>query len=129
MFKVYKKYFGNATGKNMSIEDKFSPDKKSLTEVFKSSGGNIFSRTLGRLFGAGLPPGGEGPMSSNTTAKWSRRTKQTDPSSAIPPPASSHSHLNFKFHFSLNFNSNFVLTLTLTSTSTLIYLISTLNFA
>ena len=60
------------------IEDKFSPDKKTLTEVFKSSGGNIFSRTLGRLFGAGLPPGGEGPMSANTTAKWSRRSKQTD---------------------------------------------------
>ncbi len=60
------------------IEDKFSPDKKTLTEVFKTSGGNIFSRTLGRLFGAGLPPGGEGPMSANTTAKWSRRSKQTD---------------------------------------------------
>ena len=55
-----------------------NPDKKSITDVLKGSGGNIFSRTLGRLFGAGLPQGGEGPMASNTVAKWNRRTSQTD---------------------------------------------------
>ena len=56
----------------------FNPDKKSITEVLKSSGGNIFSRTLGRLFGAGLPEGGEGPMAKNSVAMWSKRTEQTD---------------------------------------------------
>jgi len=56
----------------------FNPDKKSITDVLKGSGGNIFSRTLGRLFGAGLPQGGEGPMAKNTTAKWNRRNRQTD---------------------------------------------------
>ena len=47
-----------------------NPDKKSITDVLKDIGGNIFSRTQGRLFGAGLPQGCEGPMSSNTVAKW-----------------------------------------------------------
>ena len=56
----------------------FNADKKSVAKTIAGAGGNIFNRTLGRLFGAKLPPGAEGPMATNTQAAWSKRTNQTD---------------------------------------------------
>jgi len=41
-------------------------------------GGNIFNRTLGRLFGAGLPRGAEGADKINASARWNTRSGQTD---------------------------------------------------
>jgi len=41
-------------------------------------GGNIFNRTLGRLFGAGLTRGAEGADKINASAKWNTRSGQTD---------------------------------------------------
>jgi len=40
--------------------------------------GNVFNRTLGRLFGAGLNPGAESPLSTSGQARWSVRNEQTD---------------------------------------------------
>lgn len=56
----------------------FNADKASITKTLKGAGGNIFNRTLGRLFGAKLPAGAEGPMATNEIAAWSKRTNQTD---------------------------------------------------
>jgi hypothetical protein len=41
-------------------------------------GGNIFNRTLGRLFGAGLNRGAEGSDKINASARWNTRSGQTD---------------------------------------------------
>ena len=54
------------------------PDTKSLKKVLSGAGGSIFNKTIGRLFGAGLPQGAEGPMAKNDIAKWTQRTNQTD---------------------------------------------------
>lgn len=70
--------WNNIDPSNQPNSPDFNPDKKSATDVIKGAGGNIFNRTLGRLFGAKLPAGAEGPMATNTVASWSRRTNQTD---------------------------------------------------
>ena len=41
-------------------------------------GGNIFNRTLGRLFGAGLSRGADGAGNINSSARWNTRSGQTD---------------------------------------------------
>ena len=54
------------------------PDTKSFKKVLSGAGGSIFNKTIGRLFGAGLPQGAEGPMAKNDIAKWTQRSQQTD---------------------------------------------------
>ena len=40
--------------------------------------GNIFNRTIGRLFGAGLNKGAESPLATSGQARWAVRNNQTD---------------------------------------------------
>lgn len=47
-------------------------------EGIKKAGSNVFNRTLGRLFGAGLNKGAESPLVTSGQAKWAVRNKQTD---------------------------------------------------
>lgn len=44
----------------------------------KKAAGNIFNRTLGRLFGAGLNKGAESPLTTSGQARWAVRNNQTD---------------------------------------------------
>lgn len=44
----------------------------------KKAAGNVFNRTLGRLFGAGLNKGAESPLQSSGQARWAVRNDQTD---------------------------------------------------
>lgn len=44
----------------------------------KKAAGNVFNRTLGRLFGAGLNKGAESPLQSSGQARWAVRSDQTD---------------------------------------------------
>lgn len=44
----------------------------------KKAAGNVFNRTLGRLFGAGLNKGAESPLNASGQARWAVRNNQTD---------------------------------------------------
>lgn len=44
----------------------------------KKAAGNVFNRTLGRLFGAGLNKGAESPLTASGSAQWAVRSDQTD---------------------------------------------------
>lgn len=44
----------------------------------KKAAGNVFNRTLGRLFGAGLNKGAESPLTASGSATWAVRSDQTD---------------------------------------------------
>lgn len=44
----------------------------------KKAAGNVFNRTLGRLFGAGLNKGAESPLTASGSASWRVRSDQTD---------------------------------------------------
>ena len=44
----------------------------------KKAAGNVFNRTLGRLFGAGLNKGAESPLTASGQARWAVRNDQTD---------------------------------------------------
>jgi hypothetical protein len=47
-------------------------------QAAKKAAGNVFNRTLGRLFGAGLNKGAESPLTSSGQARWAVRNNQTD---------------------------------------------------
>jgi hypothetical protein len=49
-----------------------------LGDAVLGTGVNIFNRTLGRLFGAGLRKGAESPLRTRADARWSMRNTQTD---------------------------------------------------
>lgn len=44
----------------------------------KKAASNVFNRTLGRLFGAGLNKGAESPLTTSAQARWAVRNNQTD---------------------------------------------------
>ena len=50
----------------------------SLVDAVGKSAGNIYNRTLGRLFGAGLSKGAESKIVAGGVAKWSVRSSQQD---------------------------------------------------
>jgi len=50
----------------------------SIIDAVGKSGGNVFNRTLGRLFGAGLNPGAESPLNTSGEARFSSRDSITD---------------------------------------------------
>jgi hypothetical protein len=50
----------------------------SIIDAVGKSGGNVFNRTLGRLFGAGLSRGAESPLNTSGEARWSSRDSATD---------------------------------------------------
>jgi hypothetical protein len=50
----------------------------SIIDAISKSGGNVFNKTLGRLFGAGLNTGAESPLNTSGEARWSSRDSVTD---------------------------------------------------
>jgi hypothetical protein len=50
----------------------------SIIDAISKSGGNVFNKTLGRLFGAGLNKGAESPLNTSGEARWSSRDSVTD---------------------------------------------------
>jgi hypothetical protein len=50
----------------------------SIIDAVGKSGGNVFNRTLGRLFGAGLNQGAESAINRSGEARWSSRDGTTD---------------------------------------------------
>ena len=50
----------------------------SIIDAVGKSGGNVFNRTLGRLFGAGLNRGAESPLNTSGEARFSSRDGATD---------------------------------------------------
>jgi hypothetical protein len=50
----------------------------SIIDAISKSGGNVFNKTLGRLFGAGLNTGAESPLNRSGEARWSSRDSVTD---------------------------------------------------
>lgn len=53
-------------------------ETSSFGQTIGGIGGDIYNRTLGRLFGAGIPKGAETPDKLNASARWNSRTNQTD---------------------------------------------------
>ena len=53
-------------------------ETSSFGQVVGGIGGDIYNRTLGRLFGAGLTRGAEGADKLNASARWNSRNNQTD---------------------------------------------------
>ena len=58
----------------------FKPEQRTLGQAVKNSASNVFNRTLGRLFGAGLNKGAEkGTFGGNPgSARWTTRSGSTD---------------------------------------------------
>lgn len=50
----------------------------SIIDAISNSGSNVFNKTLGRLFGAGLNKGAESPLNTSGEARWSSRDSVTD---------------------------------------------------
>ena len=50
----------------------------SLIDAVGKSAGNVYNRTIGRLFGAGLSKGAESRITSGGQARWSARQSQQD---------------------------------------------------
>jgi hypothetical protein len=53
-------------------------ETSSFGQLVGGIGGDIYNRTLGRLFGAGLTRGAEGADKLNASARWNSRSNQTD---------------------------------------------------
>tara|TARA_A100001015_G_scaffold318202_1_gene437339 strand:+ start:4449 stop:5396 length:948 start_codon:yes stop_codon:yes gene_type:complete len=53
-------------------------NENTLGKAVGGAATNIFNRTLGRLFGAGLKKGAEGVLADGATARWTTRGKNTD---------------------------------------------------
>ena len=53
-------------------------ETSSFGQTIGGIGGDIYNRTLGRLFGAGIPKGAEGADKLNASARWNSRSNQTD---------------------------------------------------
>jgi len=53
-------------------------ETSSFGQLVGGIGGDIYNRTLGRLFGAGLPRGAEAADKLNASARWNARGNQTD---------------------------------------------------
>ena len=73
------------------------PNEKTLGQAVGQSARNVFNRTLGRLFGAGLNKGAEKGILTKGSAQWSKRSESTDwrVKLQIPPQSS----LNALFGF------------------------------
>ena len=61
----------------------------SIIDAISKSGGNVFNKTLGRLFGAGLNKGAESPLNTSGEARWSSRDSVTDFRVKLTLPAGS----------------------------------------
>ena len=61
----------------------------SIIDAVGKSGGNVFNRTLGRLFGAGLNPGAQSPLNTSGEARWSSTDSKKDFRARLIIPASS----------------------------------------
>lgn len=61
----------------------------SIIDAVGKSGGNVFNRTLGRLFGAGLNQGAQSPLNTSGEARWSSTDSKKDFRARLIIPASS----------------------------------------
>ena len=61
-----------------------------LIDAIGRSGGYVFNKTLGRLFGAGLTPGAESPINTSGEARWSSRDTVTDFRVKLTLPREAH---------------------------------------
>ena len=61
----------------------------SIIDAVGKSGGNVFNRTLGRLFGAGLNQGAQSPLNTSSEGRWSSTDSKKDFRARLIIPASS----------------------------------------
>ncbi len=91
----------------MSNPNYTNPNDKTLGKAVGGTASNIFNRTLGRLFGAGLKKGAEKGLfgsGSPSTARWTTRNGATDWRVKLTIP--SESSLNELFFGGSNKNAN-----------------------
>ena len=62
----------------MTIQPFDNGETSSFGQLVGGISGDIYNRTLGRLFGAGLSKGAESGDKLNASARWNSRTGQTD---------------------------------------------------
>ena len=86
----------------------FKPEQRTLGQAVKKTASNVFNRTLGRLFNAGLNKGAEkGIFGGNpNSARWTTRSGSTDWRVKLTIPANSSLRSMF---FSENTTSNRIL--------------------
>ena len=64
-------------------------NNRTLGDVVKDVGGSLFNRTVGRLFGAGLPVGGENTNNKlRASARWTRSGDNDFRVKVVLPPKS-----------------------------------------